>query len=142
MNSVFGFDETQKALAGLQSKLASRMRQAMQDAALIVENAAKENIVHGRTDWPALSPSTLARRKDNKPLYDTGDLMRGIHSEAEEMRAVIGSGREDAPVHEFGATTAGRSRNIKIPARPYLEPALLENFREVQEIFVRRLRGH
>jgi phage gpG-like protein len=142
MNTVFGFNETYRALSMLQSKLESRMRQAMQDASLVVERAAKENIAHGRTDWPALRPSTLARRKDNKPLYDTGDLMRSIHSEADEMRAVTGSGREDAPVHEFGTKTAGRSRNITIPQRSYLGPAFTENFREVQEIFVQRLRGH
>ena len=142
MKTVFGFRETQHHLRVFQAKLGQRTTSALRDAALVVERAAKENIVHGRSDWPALKPSTLARRKDNKPLYDTGDLMRSIHSDADEMRAVTGSGRIDAPVHEFGTTTAGRKRNVNIPARPYLEPACRENMNEVKKIFVQRLRGH
>ncbi|MGB3341323.1 MAG: HK97-gp10 family putative phage morphogenesis protein [bacterium] len=142
MKTVFGFRETQRYLKMMQSKVEQRTNRALQDAALVVERAAKENIVHGRSDWPALKPSTLARRKDNKPLYDTGDLMRSIHSDAGEMRAVVGSGRRDAPVHELGTKTAGRKKNVNIPARPYLEPACRENMNKVKEVFVQRLRGH
>jgi phage gpG-like protein len=142
MKSVFGFRETQRALQMIQCKLVERSKKAMQDAVLIIERAAKENIVHGRTDWPALSPATLARRKDNRPLYDKGTLLRGIHSEADEMQGVVGSGEEYAPTHELGTKTAGRTRNITVPARSYLEPACREHMREIKEVYVRRLRGH
>jgi len=142
MNSVFGFRETQRALQMVQHKLVERSKKAMQDAVLVIERAAKENIVHGRNDWPALSPATLARRKGNKPLYDKGTLLRSIHSEADEMQGVVGSSEEYAPVHEFGTNTAGRSRNVTVPARPYLEPACRENMNRVKEIFIERLRGN
>lgn len=151
MKSVFGFAETQRALRGIQGKIQSRTKQAFQDAALMIERAAKENIAHGRTDWPALKPATIKARKKRRkkpkgrhdqPLYDRGTLMRSIHSEAEEMMAAVGSGLKHSPVHEFGTKTAGRKRNVTIPARAYLEPAANENMHKVKEIFVRRLRGH
>lgn len=142
MQSVFGFNETKRALSMMQIKLQQRTKDAMRDATLIIERAAKENIQHGRTDWPALKPATLARRKDNKPLYDKGTLMRSIHSEADETRGVVGSSLDYAPVHELGTKTAGRSKNITIPQRAYIEPACREHFKEVQGIFIRRIRGH
>jgi len=142
MKAVFGFQETQRAMRTLQSTLERRCGNAMKQAALLIEREAKRNIAYGRTDWPALSPATLKRRKDNKPLYDTGTLLRSIHSEIEEQRAVIGSDRDYAPVHEFGTTTAGRSKNVAIPKRPYLEPAFVENYKQIKEIFVQKIRGH
>lgn len=140
MKTVFGFEETQRFLKRAQERLGTITTEALREAALVVERAAKENIVHGRTDWPALSPATLKYRNDDRPLYDKGTLLRSIHSEAEEEKAVIGSGLKYAPVHEFGTATAGRSRNIRIPARPYLEPAANENMKEIKEVFVRKLK--
>lgn len=142
MQSVFGFRETQRALSMMPNKLKQRTEKAMQDATLIIERAAKENIQHGRTDWPALKPATLAHRKDNKPLYDKGTLMRAIHSEADEERGVVGNSLDYAPAHELGTKTAGRSKNITIPQRAFIEPACREHFKEVQGIFIRRIRGH
>lgn len=142
MRTVFGFNETRRALSMMANKLQQRTKKAMQDATLIIERAAKENIQLGRADWPALKPATLARRKDNKPLYDKGTLMRSIHSDADEARGVVGSSLDYAPVHELGIKTAGRSKNITIPQRAYLEPACREHFKEVQGIFIRRIRGH
>lgn len=142
MQSVFGFRETQRALSMMPNKLKQRTEKAMEDATLIIERAAKENIQHGRTDWPALKPATLAHRKDNKPLYDKGTLMRSIHSEADETRGVVGSSLDYAPAHELGTKTAGRSKNITIPQRAFIEPACREHFKEVQGIFIRRIRGH
>jgi len=75
-----------------------------------------------------------------RPLLDTGTLMRSIKSEVEGHRAIVGSSLEYAPVHEFGTTRAGRRRNVRIPARPYLRPAAEENVEEMRELFVRRLR--
>jgi len=142
MQSVFGFNETKRALSMMQIKLQQRTKKAMQDATLIIERAAKENIQHGRADWPALKPATLARRKDSKPLYDKGTLMRSIHSEADETRGVVGSSLDYAPAHELGTKTAGRSKNITIPQRAFIEPACREHFKEVQGIFIQRIRGH
>lgn len=142
MQTVFGFNETRRALSMMANKLQQRTKKAMQDATLIIERAAKENIQHGRADWPALKPSTLAKKKKPTPLYEEATLLRSIHSEADEERGVVGSEEDYAPVHEFGTKIAGRSKNITIPQRAYLEPACREHFKEVQGIFIRRIRGH
>jgi len=68
--------------------------------------------------------------------------MTSIHSEADETRGVVGSSLGYAPVHEFGTKTAGRSKNITIPQRAFIEPACREHFKEVQGIFIQRIRGH
>ena len=145
MNTIFGYDQLTRYMSRLSNQLGARLKDGLQDAALIVEKAAKENIVHGRADWPALKHPgrRIARisRKQKTPLYDTGTLMRSIHSEVEETQAVIGSGVKYAPTHEFGTERAGRTRSIRIPKRPYLTPAVEENMRQIKEIFIKRLRG-
>ncbi len=141
MKSVFGFDQAQAFLKKLGDDAETRMERAMKKATLVVETAAKENIRHGRTDWPALSPLTLLRKKDNHMLWDKGTLLRSIHSEVESTRGVIGSGLLYSPVHEFGTTSAGANNNITIPARPYLEPAANENINNIRDAFLDELKA-
>ncbi len=141
MKSVFGFDQAQAFLKKLGDDAETRMERAMKKATLIVETAAKENIRHGRTDWPALSPITLLRKKDNRMLWNTGDLLRDIHSEAEATRGVIGCGLKYSPVHEFGTTSAGASRSITIPARSFLAPAANENIGQIKKVYLAELKA-
>jgi phage gpG-like protein len=74
-------------------------------------------------------------------LWDTGTLLRSIHSEVEATRGVIGSGLKYAPVHEFGTTSAGANNNITIPARHYLEPAANENIDKIRKVFLAELKA-
>uniref|UniRef100_A0A7C6A7U5 Phage virion morphogenesis protein n=1 Tax=candidate division WOR-3 bacterium TaxID=2052148 RepID=A0A7C6A7U5_UNCW3 len=145
MESIFGFTQLSRYLSRLQDQFNSRLHNALQDAALLVEKAAKENIIYGRADWPALKQPgrRLARvsRRQRTPLLDTGTLLRSIHSQVEEFQAVIGSGVKYAPTHEFGTERAGRTHSIRIPKRPYLTPAIEENLRQIKEIFIKRLQG-
>jgi len=141
MKTIFGFDEASSFLKKMSSGMEERMERAMQKAVLVVEAAAKENIVHGRTDWPALRPLTLARRKDNRILYDQGTLLRSIHSEATAMQGVIGSPLKYAPVHEFGCHNAGVNRDVTIPQRSYLEPAAVENVEKIKDVYVEELKN-
>jgi len=140
MKTVFGFEETSRFLKKMGSGIEERMERAMQKATLVVEAAAKENIVHGRAEWPALAPSTLARRKDSRILYDQGTLLRSIHSEASAMQGVIGSGLKYAPVHEFGCNNAGINRDVTISQRSYLEPAAAENVEKIKEVYIEELK--
>ena len=60
----------------------------------------------------------------------SGHLRRSINTDVKEwgkdIVGVIGSDVVYAAIHEFGGM-AGRGRRVKIPARPYLSPALREN---------------
>lgn len=141
MKTVFGFERAQAFLKKIGDDAETRMERAMKKATLVVETAAKENIRNGRTDWPALSPLTLLRKKDDRMLWDTGTLLRSIHSEVEATRGVIGSGLKYSPVHEFGTTSAGANNNITIPARSYLEPAANENLDKIRKVFLAELRA-
>jgi len=130
-DSTFGFPQAAAGLAKLARDLGSRSGEGLKDCALIVTKAAKENINHGRADWPALKPISLANRtsklsrgrkvgkqgrtedsraRNRTPLLDTGRLMRDIHEECEPDIAVIGCSLVYAPSHELGA-------HIKVTAR-------------------------
>jgi HK97 gp10 family phage protein len=143
--NIFGFSALTSYMQKLQSDLPNRVHAGLKDAALLVVKATKENILHGRADWPAIKhpERRVARisRTQTTPLFDTGRLMRDIHSEVEPAAAIIGSGLKYAPPHEFGTERAGRSHSIRIPARPYLAPAVQENMSEIKSIFVKRLQG-
>jgi HK97 gp10 family phage protein len=141
VKTVFGFDQAQAFLKKIGDDAEKRMERAMKKATLVVETAAKENIRNGRSDWPALSPLTLLRKKDDRMLWDKGTLLRSIHSEVEATRGVIGSGLIYSPVHEFGTTSAGANNNITIPARPYLEPAANENLDKIREVFIDEMKA-
>jgi phage gpG-like protein len=164
MQAIFGYDQLTRYMSRLSNQLGSRLKDGLQDAALIVEKAAKENILHGRADWPAIKLISLLHRKkisqtQPTPLLDTGTMLRSIHSEVEESQAIIGSGLKYAPPHEFGCDIKVTPKmriflhfigihlktstsKIHIPARPYLTPAVQENMRGIKEVFIKRLRGH
>ena len=78
--------------------------------------------------WPPHSPLTLkARRRRRNPsqqlLVDRGKLWESIKSSYTDTEAIItaGQGLPDprAVVNQFGTSNAGRSRNVRIPARPF-----------------------
>jgi phage gpG-like protein len=54
-----------------------------------------------------------------KPLLDTGRLRNSITGVARTEYGVISASTEYAGVHQFGTSRAGRSRRVKIPARPF-----------------------
>jgi phage virion morphogenesis protein len=145
MNSIFGFTQLTTYVQKLKSDLPHRVHDGLKDAALLIVKATKENILHGRADWPAIKhpERRVARisRTQTTPLLDTGTLMRSIHSEVEPTVAIIGSNLKYAPPHEFGTDRAGRSHSVHIPARPYLTPAAQENMPEIKSIFIKRLQG-
>lgn len=78
--------------------------------------------------WPPHSPLTLkARRKrgnaSQQKLIDTDKLWASIKSSHTDTEAVVtaGQGLPDprAVVNQFGTSNAGRSRNVRIPTRPF-----------------------
>jgi phage gpG-like protein len=97
----------------------------MKDVATILAQGIR-NAFRSETDpwgapWPPHSPLTLSVSRQR--LLDTGRLYASIRDEHTETSASIsvGAGLPDprATVNQFGTTNAGRSRNVRIPARPF-----------------------
>jgi len=86
--------------------------------------------------WPAVTYETMRQRSvrttTRDALLDTGDLQANIISNSEanpsDGTAVIGTSREDAVAHEFGAPELG------IPRRPIFKPVETYANSRVEEI--------
>lgn len=63
------------------------------------------------------APLTVAVKRNNKPLQDTGLLMSSITYRSDAEKAVIGTNRQGAALNQFGGTkTAKGGRFLWIPA--------------------------
>lgn len=106
-------------------------RPPMKDVATELAQHARETFRRERdpwgAPWPPHSPLTLKarRRRGNasqQRLIDSGAMYASIRDDYTDTTATVtmGEGLPDprAVVHQFGTQTAGRSRNIRIPARP------------------------
>lgn len=111
-------------------------------------------IKSGRPEWEPLSEVTKAMKGHGKPLQDTGDMLRAIAhwNESGEWKVGIPAGAKEevrAGVQEHGAhipVTPGvrkvfathgirlraDTKFIRIPARPWLAPAVRELERYVE----------
>lgn len=78
------------------------------------------------TPWADLSPVTLARKRTDRILYESGDLLNSIRFEADANQVQLIAGpTEYAATHQFGRAD-NRMYNSEdgnpapIPARPFL----------------------
>jgi len=94
--------------------LFSRIQRSMADltpAMRVVGETVRTSVIRnfevgGRPRWKPLSPVTLARRKGGKVLMIrglAGGLAGSIHARAYRDRAVVGTNKVYAAVHQFGA---------------------------------------
>jgi hypothetical protein len=79
---------------------------------------AKRVIGEGYDFWPALAPSTLARKMMNTPLLETGELRASIEWTASGLEGAVGSNNDKAVWHELGTA--------RIPPRSFLMGAAIE----------------
>jgi len=86
----------------------------------------------GSNKWQPLSPATLKRKRGNKILIETTNLLNSINWQADIDSVEVGSNRVYAAIHQFGGK-AGRGRKVTIPARPYLV-VQQENLDEITDI--------
>jgi len=95
--------------------------EALEKAAIVVEEQAKAFIgtYDAKPTWQPLAASTLERKNSDTPLLETGEMRDSIQHVADHHEAHIGSNSDKAVWHELGTS--------KIPARPFLEPALREH---------------
>ncbi len=62
MRHIFGFNELARYMNQLNDRLARALREGLKDVAEVIEKAAKENIIYGRSEWPRLKKSTILAR--------------------------------------------------------------------------------
>jgi phage gpG-like protein len=83
----------------------------------LVAAEAKRVIGEGYDFWPALAPSTLARKMMNTPLLETGELRASIEWNSSGNEGHVGSNNDKAVWHELGT--------VKIPPRSFLAGAAM-----------------
>src|SRR6267142_5231921 len=83
----------------------------------MVAEEARRVIGEGYPYWPALAPSTLARKMMNTPLLETGELRASIEWNADGNQGYVGSNNEKAVWHELGTA--------RIPPRSFLAGAAM-----------------
>src|SRR6267378_3124937 len=83
----------------------------------MVAEEARRVIGEGYPYWPALAPSTLARKMMNTPLLETGELRASIEWNADGNQGYVGSNLDKAVWHELGTA--------RIPPRSFLAGAAM-----------------
>lgn len=110
------------------------LERGLDAAARVVQQAARDKIGHYQDEsapfpgWAPLKLTTIAERirlgyTPNDPLLRDGTLRASIVRETHGLEAVIGSKMPIAAYQEFGTS--------RIPPRPFIGPAALENRDEI-----------
>ncbi len=124
-------------LAAVHERLEHGDQEAMEQAALVVQNQAKSNIGHYQTgispfaDWASLADATRDDRvrqgfPEDDPLLRTGGLRDSIEHVVAPFEAAIGSNSEIAEYQELGTD--------KIPPRSFLGGAAVQTGEQVARI--------
>lgn len=131
--------DSQELLAVLKqlSKKLVDMAPAMRNVAGVLMDAVEQNFEEeGRPKWPVLSKTTIKLREKRgywpgRILQMRGELASSITSKYDKDSAVVGTNKAYAAIHQFGGK-AGRKKQIKIPARPYLKLSD-DNIKEIEQ---------
>jgi len=93
--------------------------------------AAEAQRVIGTYDygWPALAPSTLAKKSADTPLLETGALRASIQWNSSGNLGHVGSNSDIAVYQEYGTS--------RIPPRPFLAGAAMALEPKIHDLFKR-----
>ena len=132
MIEVKGLEELQTKLKSLQN-IDKKTKPLMQTLGNILQNEIEAGFENESSPfgqkWQALKPSTIRQKqklgKSSNILRSDGNLADKWIVKADDKRATVSNntnknGFAYGLVHQFGTTKAGRSKNVKIPARPFL----------------------
>jgi len=78
--------DLQDAVKGMLNDNPTQATTALRRAGMAGSNAAKAWFTDPRNNWPPNRPSTIRRKKSDRPLIDTGDLRRSITYVVRESR--------------------------------------------------------
>jgi phage gpG-like protein len=135
-------ERSQRLLRQYPSNFRKKFREGMRQAMLHAESKSKKSFN---------KPGNLHVR--------TGHLRRSIESSIRDRRSeiigVISSNVKYANVHEFGATITPKTgtylkfktigggwvttKEVVIPARPFLKPAITDNMEHIQDIIEKKI---
>ena len=132
MIEVKGLEELQTKLKSLQN-IDKKTKPLMQTLGNILQNEIEasfenESSTFGQK-WQALKPSTIRQKqklgKSSNILRSDGNLADKWIVKADDKKATVSNntnknGFAYGLVHQFGTNKAGRSKNVRIAARPFL----------------------
>lgn len=132
MIEVKGLEELQTKLKSLQN-IDKKTKPLMQTLGNILQNKIEDSFENESSPfgqkWQALKPSTIKQKqrhgKSLNILRLDGNLADRWIVKADDKKATVSNntnknGFAYGLVHQFGSNKAGRSHNIKIPARAFL----------------------
>lgn len=129
------------------AKMNAAAEAALIEVAMDAANAARKNVTGGVNATDKLS----VRGGDLRSGIDYDITRRGLNSKA---RVGVG-GVKYAAIHEFGGTIRAkkdwltfqtrdgewhRVKQVTIPARPYIRPAVMDRQRDCEQAFARQFR--
>ncbi len=126
-----GFGQLEHFLARLNPFQAETLLEAM---AKLIRDSTRERLIAGgpAPDGSAWKPNRAGR---TPILHLTGALARSVDYAVQGTRAIIGSGKEYAAIHQYGGTIVPKSasalvfsvgnrlfrvKKVTMPARPYI----------------------
>ena len=132
MIEVKGLEELQTKLKSLQN-IDKKTKPLMQTLGNILQNEIEAGFENESSPfgqkWQALKPSTIRQKqklgKSSNILRSDGHLADKWIVKADDKKATVSNntnknGFAYGLVHQFGTNKAGRSKNVKIPTRPFL----------------------
>lgn len=132
MIEIKGLKKLQNKLESLQS-IENKTKPLMQTLGNILQNEIEASFENESSPfgqkWQALKPNTIRQKqklgKSSNILRSDGNLADKWIVKADDKKATVSNntnknGFAYGLVHQFGTNKAGRSKNVKIPARPFL----------------------
>lgn len=107
---------------------------ALEKSAQIIEDEAKRVIGTYEYGWPPLAAATLAQKRADTPLYETGEMRDSIthYTNRDELWAAVGSNNDKAVWQELGTFTAAGLPHI--PPRSFLMGAAMHKEDEIHAL--------
>ena len=132
MIEVKGLEELQAKLKSLQN-IEKKTKPLMQTLGNILQNEIEASFENESSPfgqkWQALKPSTIRQKqklgKSSNILRSDGNLADKWIVKADDKKATVSNNTNKngfvyGLVHQFGTNKAGRSKNVRIAARPFL----------------------
>jgi phage virion morphogenesis protein len=118
---TFGLKETESAFRTAFTPLS--MQSLMRALGRRVEDQTRRRIAseHRSPDgknWPALAARTIAMKGHSRPLFNTGDMIGSLQTQASTFRSTVSTGVHYAGYQQFG--TKRNPRGSPIPPRPFM----------------------
>jgi phage virion morphogenesis protein len=126
-------DMAKATLTALRNKM-KNITPVMKTVGQVIRTSIQKNFEKGGRPegWIRLSKATVAKKRRDIKLVDTGRLKNSINVRASSDRVVVGTNVVYAAIHHFGGQ-AGRGHKVKIPARPYML-VQDEDWKEINEV--------